>query len=142
MHTHIHNTPHDTQKSDSLEETFFLKRRVMTRERLHPRICVSSGPLGAADVTTLLAHVPTMSFTVSATAARAVASPAFVSKASSKVRFVLVYVFVSWSFRARRATRDAHRDVTSWTPPARAARERDARVRTRASVSGEWYPVT
>jgi len=29
-----------------------------------------------------------MSFTVSATAARAVASPAFVSKASSKVRFV------------------------------------------------------
>ena len=30
----------------------------------------------------------TMSFTVSATAARAVASPAFVSKASSKVRFV------------------------------------------------------
>ena len=36
-----------------------------------------------------------MSFTVSATAARAVASPAFVSKASSKVRFVSFRVFLA-----------------------------------------------
>jgi hypothetical protein len=58
-----------------------------------------------------------MSFTVSATAARAVASPAFVSKASSKVRFVFVFCFC-FVRDARRATRDArrddaHRDVTS-----------------------------
>ena len=70
-----------------------------------------------------------MSFTVSATAARAVASPAFVSKASSKVRFVFVFFVFCFVRDARRATRrrdDAHRDVTSWTPPARAAREDDA----------------
>ena len=78
-----------------------------------------------------------MSFTVSATAARAVASPAFVSKASSKVRFVSFrFVFIARSSRelARDATRD--RDFVSSTPPARAAREDGRRVgRTRASTS-------
>lgn len=44
----------------------------------------------------------TMSFTVSATAARAVASPAFVSKASSKVRFVSFRFVFFW--RRRRSS--------------------------------------
>ena len=58
LYIHTSTTrPTTRRKATALRLSSFLKRRVMTRERLHPRICVSSGPLGAADVTTLLAHV-------------------------------------------------------------------------------------
>jgi len=63
-----------------------LKMSHTQKPRVPPTLC------RRADVTSQhCSHTPpTMSFTVSATAARAVASPAFVSKASSKVRFVSV----------------------------------------------------
>lgn len=53
------------------------------------------------------------------------------------------FCFVFVSCATRDATRDdAHRDdVTSWTPPARAARENDASNAPCVGVR-EWYPVT
>ena len=82
-----------------------------------------------------------MSFTVSATAARAVASPAFVSKASSKVRFVS-FRFVSCFFGVGRR-RSSHAGTADRRDGAGARRRRLGLLATasesrRRDVPGGW----